>query len=547
MNSLDESARIPWSVVSGRFSVLVGLRRRNICNHGFGASFVIFLQTLILATVLAVPATMEPPDPVRMEAPKPEIPIAEADESEQETIQELLGSLAWPRRVIALLRLQRFDCPESAAMVSAALRDRHSAVRSFAILVLAHRGVPQDPAWLEAEEEPSIFRTALRCGYVVDPTRLSRGASALARSSDLDDKLLAAELALLSDDEDLHELAVELVKTVILRMNDQECGGMSPRLARITGGEDLRRAYKWRNWWKRNRRRPMDAARHLAPRSMPDEGPSVDDRPTPSHPDDLSTMARLPLADFITLAGHLEQLALQPLDLAIVMDCTASMSGEIADAQGGLDDLMRFVGDVSGGVRVGIAGYRDRREKFEKIGWDFTSSIDQARSHLWRLSAEGGGDRPEMVNEGLEVAYRRFNWNPGHRGVLVLVGDAPPHFGRGAACIQMAKEARRRGVTTHVVGCDPTIEDDDDPSGDEKDFDLEEQDGPDGIKGMRGRGSRSRTEIEFFPEIAAAGGGRVVNITRDERLVPEIAGLVIGTEFEAPMIEFFKVYMSLCG
>ena len=62
----------------------------------------------------------------------------------------------------------------------------------------------------------------------------------------------------------------------------------------------------------------------------------------------------------------------------------------------------------------------------------------------------------------------------------------------------------------------------------------------------RRRWSRHRDAIEFFPEIAEAGGGRVVNLDRDERLVPEIAGLIVGVDFEEPMVEFFEVYMELC-
>lgn len=510
-------------------------------------SLVLVLSSVVDAVSAATLET-DVADAIGLGSDEPATPLAEAPEAEREAIETLQGSLAWTRRVMALLRLQRFDCPESASLVEDALHDRHPAVRSFALLVLGHRGVPQDPAWLETETEPTVIRTALRTGFRIDPPRLSRGVAALARSSQLSDKLLAAELALLSEDPELHELATELVKTVILRMDDQEAGALSPRLARITESDDLRRGYRWRNWWKRHRRAPLQDARLLPPRVAAPSDEEDASTVTASPPESLSAVAALPLDRFLDLSDHLESLALEPLDLAIVLDCTASMSGEIADAQGGVDDLMRFVGDVTGGIRIAVAGYRDRRERFERIGWDFTPSIDLARSHLWKLSAEGGGDRPELVDQGLRLAYERFSWDPRRRGTLVLVGDAPPHPGRGSACIEMATEARRRGVTTHVVGCDPRIQDDDDPSptpteGDE----VEVVDGPDRLKGVsRRRWSRERQAIEFFPEIAAAGGGRVVNLTRDERLVPEIAGLVVGTDFEEPMVEFFQVYMALC-
>ena len=241
--------------------------------------------------------------------------------------------------------------------------------------------------------------------------------------------------------------------------------------------------------------------------------------------------------------------------MAIVIDCTASMSGEIADAQGGIDDLMFFLSDVCKGIRVGVVGYRDRRSKeFEQIGWNFTPSIAEARENLWRLSALGGGDRPELVDKGLELAYEKLAWNRTHRGILVLVGDAPPHPGRGGTCIDMARRARQRGVTTHVIGCDPRIEDTDTDLDDSDSDDPSSRNGEDGIPGgpkpartpNRRRPGEPRREIEFFPDIARAGGGRVVNLARDERLVPEIAGLIVGKEFETPLVEFFTVYLQIC-
>ena len=514
----------------------------------------ILLSCLILACMAMAPATAwsagqetDPETPVD----KPLNPMAKASEVERTSIRQLLGSSQWPQRVVALMRMQRFDCAESADLIASGLNDQATNVRCFALLVLGHRQVPQSATWLANEADPRVIRTAVRCGYHVDPERLKRGVSALSRSSRLADKLSAAELGLASGDPELMELSEELLRTIILRMEDAEAGALSPRLARITSGTDLRRDFKWRQWYQKHRGDlGLDPAVMMSP--QPRRDATNQDLPSPGNPDDLSKIALMPIDKFISLAEHLQVLGDKPLDLAIVIDCTASMSGEIAEAQGGVDDLMYFVGDVCDGVRVGVVGYRDRRSRdFEQIGWNFTPSIDEARRNLWRLSAEGGGDRPELVNKGLELGYEKLAWNRTHRGILVLVGDAPPHPGRGASCVKMAKTAFDRGVTTHVIGCDPRIQDTErsNPE-DEVTVDIETKDGPAGLKSganrVRRRPGQPRQEIEFFPQIAEAGGGRVVNLARDERLVPEIAGLVMGEDFEPPLVEFFKVYLQIC-
>ncbi|MCH2162647.1 MAG: hypothetical protein MK085_12345, partial [Phycisphaerales bacterium] len=289
-----------------------------------GLSIQHHLGTLLLAVWLSsamgfVSATRAAQD----EPPAPEQPLSEASFAEQDAIRSLLGHLSWPHRVIGALRLQRFDCPQSATLLENALDDPSPNVRSFSLLVLAHRGIPRGDTWLSTEGEPKVIRTALRCGYEVDPDRLRRGVAALSRSSRLDDKLTAAELGLASRDEDLVDLAEELVRTIILRMDDAEAGAMSPRLARITSGSDLRRDFRWRLWYQKHRGNLGLNPATLV--SMP-ASPSTDvqDAPTPSDPDELSKVAALSEEEFLELAHHVRNLATEPLDLAIVIDCTAS-------------------------------------------------------------------------------------------------------------------------------------------------------------------------------------------------------------------------------
>jgi Mg-chelatase subunit ChlD len=187
------------------------------------------------------------------------------------------------------------------------------------------------------------------------------------------------------------------------------------------------------------------------------------------------------------------------------------MSGELAEAQGGIDDLMLFAGDVVNSMRVALVAYRDRRDRFETKAWDFTDDIDLARRRLWSLTADGGGDSPEAVYPALRTAYGRLDWMPQHTKVLVLVGDGPPHVGRGLQCAQMAEWAAAEGVTTHTIQAD-----------------------------TRG--------VKHFPQIAEAGGGRCVSLSGrgGDPLIIEIAGLTFGGRFEDALRDFFVAYLELC-
>ncbi len=422
--------------------------------------------------------------------------FAEASRLEKKTVQSLLKGESWPRRALAAMRLERYDCPETQDMLLRLLADDAWQVRAFATRTLGRRRVPAQAHWFATEDEPRVLRTALRHRYKLDLERVGRGVRFLARADNLQDRLLAAEIGIASGDAALAKLAGETTRKIILRMRRIEAGALSPRLAMITGAPDLRRQYRWQQWLRKIGRRFEVHPAYAVPEAT--------EAPLPP-----GFLARLDPDRFAAMESYIDALSDRHVDLAICLDCTASMWGEIAEAQGGIDDMMLFVGDVVGSLRVGIVGYRDRRDEFETKAWDFTSDINEARRRLWSLRADGGGDTPEAVYPALRLAYTQFSWLPSHTKVLVLVGDAPPRVGTGTLCISLAERGAKIKLTTHVIQADAK-------------------------------------EVKHFPQIAEAGGGRCVNHADGDSLIAQITGLTLGDRFQEEFGEFFETYLQLC-
>jgi Mg-chelatase subunit ChlD len=308
--------------------------------------------------------------------------------------------------------------------------------------------------------------------------------------------MLAVELGVFTQDPDTIKLVTSTAKQIILKMNRGEAGVLSSRLAEVTGERGLRRAQQWQSWLMKTGRRFNVQATHAVDKS---------DQPVA-----LSGLAMLDSESFCNMEDYIAKLGQKEVDLAIVLDCTASMSGEIGAAQGGIDDMMLFVGDMVSSLRVGVVAYRDRRDEFETKVFEFTSDIAAARQQIWTLVADGGGDSPESVFPALKSALSELAWRPASSKVLVIVGDAPPHVGSGTQCVNAVERARDQfQLTTHVIQAEGK-------------------------------------DVKFFPEIAKAGGGRCVSLDDDDTLMGEIAGLALGDRFQNEFREFFRVYLELC-
>lgn len=518
----------------------------------------IAFASLAMLGLLASPVRADPPTGDRAAVAETIPTLASAGESERETIARLAASPSWVRRALAALRLARYGCPESEASLRSLLADRAWPVRCYALLAAARRGLPTDSIRLDAETEPRVIRTALRCRFPYPVDRLLGGVRTLDASASLEDRCLALELALAGGLGGKDFDAEETFSEIILRMDRAGTGSLSPRLAAISGGEDSGRSYRWREWYRKNRR---DHGLHggflFPPR---EEWPATIPLAW------RGPFANLPAARMAELETHLEDLSGKPIDLAILLDCTASMSGEIAETQSGVDALLAFAREATAGARVAIVGYRDRHDPWETRAWDFTASPADARSRLWDLSAEGGGDRPESVLPALKLAYGSLSWSPEARKVVVLVGDAPPHPGTGEQCVSAAKAAKAAGVSTFAIAphqdlAPPRREAESPEAGAPAPVDPSGAPIPPGKGGLeRWDGTRVRKdrkispwrrpmrpgEIEYFAEIAAAGGGRAVTLPRDASLIAEIAGLTLAERYRDEFDVFFAEWMMLC-
>ncbi|MGA1400104.1 MAG: hypothetical protein ACO38P_06930 [Phycisphaerales bacterium] len=398
---------------------------------------------------------------------------------ERSSLASLLGGETWAHRALGTMRVEAYGPDVATPMLEARLRDPAWQVRAFAAAVAARIRAPIELAEVLANEEhPRVVRTLLRCRGAFPPERLQRGIETLLKARNESDRLLGVELALASGDAELLDPAEETFVSVVLLVPEAQDEAA------------------WANF-------------------TPNASAALDSR------------------EFLGLVEYVRDLSARRLDLAIAIDCTASMSGELAEVQGGLDDLMLFARDVTAGARIGVVAYRDRRDRFETIAQDFTPSLDAARAWLWRLTAEGGGDRPEAVHPAMRRLYTELSWDRERTGVAILVGDAPPHPGWGTACVSLAARAAAAGVVTHVISAAEPNEAD--PHGEP------EEAAPPPRPRRTGTGPP-----EHFPEIAAAGSGRLVELADGDSLVGEIVGLTLGDRFDEAMRGFFDAYLSVC-
>ena len=146
-----------------------------------------------------------------------------------------------------------------------------------------------------------------------------------------------------------------------------------------------------------------------------------------------------------------------PLDVLFLLDATGSMGDEIDRLKTSIDSVAERVAALEGApdVRFAMTLYRDLGDTFVTATHDFTSDVAAFRAALADVVAEGGGDYPEALDEGIAEALAAPTWRDPATAVqlVFLVADAPPQVTRQVDTPYPASvaEAVGRGVKVFPI------------------------------------------------------------------------------------------------
>ena len=95
------------------------------------------------------------------------------------------------------------------------------------------------------------------------------------------------------------------------------------------------------------------------------------------------------------------------LDIVIVFDSTGSMQGEIDEVKSKIQRIGNALQRMIQKTRISVCTYRDQNDAYVVKGIPLTHDLGQIVTYLRSVSAGGGGDTPESVDEGLRWSIEK--------------------------------------------------------------------------------------------------------------------------------------------
>lgn len=253
----------------------------------------------------------------------------------------------------------------------------------------------------------------------------------ISAMTDRDPRLRAfgLEALLRADDELMPMLATtalldELVNKQIGASNKHYRARVQDALARLAPDADASKKSEWVRWWRE--RRETHKPKDWVAKEQPKAGAG-------------GTSAAANRAFDLYQSG---------LDLMLCIDSTGSMQPTIDAVAVALGEMVGILDGISPKMRLGIVHYKDEGELGDagaKVIQPLNKNIKAARKKLEKLRAFGGGDLPEAVLGGLDLAlHQKMKWKDDANKLVIVIGDAPPHPRQSGTLVELAKDAYER-------------------------------------------------------------------------------------------------------
>ena len=144
-------------------------------------------------------------------------------------------------------------------------------------------------------------------------------------------------------------------------------------------------------------------------------------------------------------------------EIVFCLDATGSMGGLIDTAKEKIWDIVSRLAQSSdiNSLKMGMIFYRDRGDSFITKQIILTDDLDEAYSDLLEITADGGGDSPESVNQALNESITNMSWstNPKTYKTIFVIGDCPPHmnYKNDVLYSESCKKAAEKNIIINTI------------------------------------------------------------------------------------------------
>jgi hypothetical protein len=142
------------------------------------------------------------------------------------------------------------------------------------------------------------------------------------------------------------------------------------------------------------------------------------------------------------------------VDVAFILDTTGSMGEEITAVKHTIERVTEGLTGANVRARIGMVEFKDRGDIFVTRIHPMTTDLRRFSREVAQVSASGGGDTPESVNEGVHVGVHDLDWGRDSVARLAfLIGDAPPHldYARDFDYAREMKDAAHEGIQLFTI------------------------------------------------------------------------------------------------